>query len=97
MAATSTSGSHGSEDETLAVAVGGNALNPEGEATHNPDRLGAGTPDGTPEPEVTDTAADSSGSAQTNDDGQAADPATDGEGDALDNDEIEEQADDLSE
>jgi hypothetical protein len=79
---------HGTPDESLAAPVGGNALNPEGDATHNPDRLGAGTPEGTPEAEATDTAPETDG---------PSDPATDGEGEALDNDEIEDQADELSE
>ncbi|MET0990637.1 MAG: hypothetical protein ABWY54_08330 [Glaciihabitans sp.] len=38
------------DDDSLAVPVGGNALNPDGEATHNEDKLGAGTPAGTPQP-----------------------------------------------
>ena len=29
-------------EESLAIPVGGNALNPQGEATRNPDKLGAG-------------------------------------------------------
>jgi hypothetical protein len=88
MAEASTSGSHAPEEETLAVPVGGNALNQEGEATHNPDKLGAGTPSGTPE-------ADSPGDATTDaasSDGPLPEAATAGEGAALDNDEIEEQA-----
>ncbi|HEV7951125.1 MAG TPA: hypothetical protein VGP24_15275 [Glaciihabitans sp.] len=40
------------EEPSLAVPVGGNALNPDGEATHNPSKLGAGTPSGDPEPEA---------------------------------------------
>jgi hypothetical protein len=44
-------------EESLGVPVGGNALNPDGEATHNEDKLGAGTPEGTPEPN--DASADS--------------------------------------
>jgi hypothetical protein len=90
MAAASTSESDAPEDETLATPVGGNALNPEGEATHDPDRLGAGTPSGTPEAEAPDTAT-------TDDSSEESLPAaaTTGEGDALDNDEIEEQADNL--
>jgi hypothetical protein len=39
---------HAPEEESLAVPVGGNALNPDGTATHNEDKLGAGTPSGTP-------------------------------------------------
>ena len=77
MAAASTSDSHAPDDETLAVPVGGNALNPEGTATHNPDKLGAGTPSGTP-----------SGTPES---------ATAGEAQALDNDEIEDQATELTE
>jgi hypothetical protein len=35
--------------ESLAQAVGGNALNADGRATENPDKFGAGTPEGDPE------------------------------------------------
>ena len=42
MAAASPSHSSAPDDDTLATPVGGNALNPGGDATHNPDRLGAG-------------------------------------------------------
>jgi hypothetical protein len=56
MAAASTSPSNAPDDESLAIPVGGNALNADGEATHNPDRLGAGTPSGSPEAEAPDAA-----------------------------------------
>ncbi|PRY68455.1 hypothetical protein B0I08_104157 [Glaciihabitans tibetensis] len=36
------SSSNTPEDDSLAVPVGGNALNPQGETTRNPDKLGAG-------------------------------------------------------
>jgi hypothetical protein len=36
-------------DESLAEPVGGNALNKDGQATENPDKFGAGTPEGEPD------------------------------------------------
>jgi hypothetical protein len=39
----------GSAGHSLAEPVGGNALNADGRATENPDKFGAGTPEGDPE------------------------------------------------
>jgi hypothetical protein len=39
----------GSTGDSLAEPVGGNALNADGRATENPDKFGAGTPEGDPE------------------------------------------------
>jgi hypothetical protein len=36
-------------NHSLAQPVGGNALNADGRATENPDKFGAGTPEGNPE------------------------------------------------
>jgi hypothetical protein len=36
-------------EESLAEPVGGNALNQNGGATENPDKFGAGTPEGEPD------------------------------------------------
>jgi hypothetical protein len=47
------------EEESLAVPVGGNALNPDGNATHSGDKLGAGTPAGIPEANDSDADSDS--------------------------------------
>jgi hypothetical protein len=47
---TPTSPAHGGgTNDSLAEPVGGNALNADGHATENPEKFGAGTPEGDPE------------------------------------------------